>query len=57
MFAHIFTSTATGVRAQRPGRPVREYAANGTVDHAALRQLPIVDQSRLQETRAEPLAG
>lgn len=45
--AHMFTSAATGVRALRPRRPIREHAADGAVDHAALRQPPLVDQTEL----------
>lgn len=48
-----FTSAPAGVRAFRPRRPVRQYAADRTVDHTALQQLQLVDQTKLWETRTE----
>lgn len=49
----VFTSAPAGVRAFRPRRPVRQYAADRTVDHTALQQLQLVDQTKLWETRTE----
>lgn len=49
----VFTSAPAGVRAVRPRRPVRQYTADRTVDHTALQQLQLVDQTKLWETRKE----